>query len=116
MGWVFCEKHRRQGLVITSPKFVAAAKRKEFVDPADIRYINIHSDGRMTRNPVDRAFFEKLGFPVEHFFVILHDRDKIAMQLNDRILVLKIKKEMAGICSDCLDAVLPPAHRLTVLD
>lgn len=116
MGWVFCEKHPRQGLVLTSPKFVASAKCNEFVGSDDIRYINIHSDGRMGRNPVDRVFFEKLGFPVEHFFVILHDRDKIARQLNDRMLVLKIKREMAGICTDCLDAVLPPAHRLTVLD
>lgn len=113
MGWVYCVKHRREGLVLSSPKFVAAAISNESVDPDDVRHIRINSEGWISKNPVDRVFFEKLGFPAHQSCVHLNDRDKSSRKINDRILILKIKKEMRGVCTDCLDDVLPPAHRLT---
>ena len=48
MGVSYCEKHRRYGDVLTSPKFVAAAKRNESLDPDDIRYIQIDCKRRLS--------------------------------------------------------------------
>lgn len=107
MGWAYCEKHKRAGHVLTSPKLVAAAKNNEPVDGADIRYIQFNSTDGSYQNPVDLDFFEKLGFPADQSIVELNDRDKSSNQLNDRIVIVKITKEMRGVCPDCLEAVLP---------
>lgn len=55
---------------------------------------------------VDAGFLEELGLPVNHAVVRLKDRDKSAMQLNDRILLLKIRKELKWVCSVCLHELL----------
>ena len=107
MSRPYCEKHRRYGRTSTSPKFVAAAKSMQPVSRADIRHIQINLVDRSYQVPVDADFFEQLGFPANLSMVILKDRDKSSNQLNDRVLVVKIRHALGGVCRDCLDEVLP---------
>lgn len=110
MGWPFCEKHRGSRFILTSPKFAAAIKSKESIDPDDIRYFRFTSKGLGGRNPVDTAFLEQFGFSANNSVVVLENRDLEAKQLNDRLLMQKILKEMQSVCCACLDGVLPRSH------
>lgn len=94
--------------VATSPRLAAAISSNESMPPEEIRYLRFRNDGKSYERAVDSNFLEKFGLPVNDAVVILKDRDKALKQLNDRLLIQKIIREMKGVCPLCLDGVLHP--------
>ncbi|UOD30429.1 hypothetical protein INH39_01330 [Massilia violaceinigra] len=97
-----CEKHGIQWFITTSPKLATAIDNSESVSIEEIRIVQIDSDGMIFKNTVDAGFLEELSLPFTHAVVCLKDRDKSAKQLYDRILILKMRKEMKWVCPACL--------------
>lgn len=101
-----CKRHHIQRFITTSAKFAAAIANNESVSPEEVRTLQIDADGTIYEKKVDAGLLEQFGFPVTHAVVRLKDRDKSAKQLNDRILILKIRKEMKWVCPVCLRELL----------
>lgn len=105
-----CDKHHIQWFVTTSPKLAAAIANDESVSAEELRTLQTDSDGVIFETTVDTGFLEELGLPVTQAVVRLKDRDKSAQQLNDRMLILRIRNELKWVCSVCLHKLLDTAN------
>ena len=98
MGPKYCVKHGFQPFISTSPRLAEAISSNQSVTHDDIRYLDFDLFGRNFRETVDPTFLENFGLPSHRGVVVLKDRDKNAKQLNDRLLIQKITKEMISVC------------------
>jgi len=102
----FCEKHGVQQFVMTSPLLAAAITQGESIKETDLRRLQIESLGKTFEYFVDREFLDEFMIAPDKRILILKDRDKPSKQLNDRLIIQKIVREMKWVCPVCLKAVI----------
>lgn len=102
----FCEKHGAQQFVMTSPRIAAAIVRGQSIKETELRKLQIESLGKTFEYFVDSEFLDKLKIASDERTLILKDRDKRAKQLNDRLIIQKIVREMKWVCPVCLKSVI----------
>jgi hypothetical protein len=105
----FCEKHGVQKFVLSSPRLAAAIAQDESIKETDLRRLQIESLGKTFEYFVDREFLDNLLIASEEQILNLKDRDKKSKQLNDRLIIQKIVREMKWVCPVCLSTVISRA-------
>lgn len=100
-----CEIHKTSRSVVVSPYFSGAVVQGKKINKKERRFIKIESYGKIYTNIVDIDFFKKF-FPDEKSdSVTLHDRNMDLKQLNDRVLIVKMRKEYQHVCPECLEDI-----------
>lgn len=102
----FCEKHGVQQFIMTSPRLAAAITQDESIKETDLRELQIETLGKTFEYFVDREFLDNLMIASGERILILKDRDKASKQLNDRLIIQKIVREMKWVCPVCLNTVI----------
>ncbi|NHZ98335.1 MULTISPECIES: hypothetical protein [Massilia] len=105
----YCEKHGEHLFVWTSPRLAEAIANSRPVPHEEIRHLHWNYAGRDSDRVVDAAYLVNLGIPANDAVVVLKDRDEQMKQLNDRLLIMRIRKELQRVCPFCLDRMVHPA-------
>ncbi|MEJ2610103.1 MAG: hypothetical protein P8179_08425 [Candidatus Thiodiazotropha sp.] len=104
MGPGICEKHGSQNYVLTSPlleKAIIDGKQIQKTKLIQFKVESFDLDGEFNY-VVDIEFLSKFMGVSSDQVVILKDRDKASKQLNDRLLIQEILREMKHVCPVCL--------------
>lgn len=99
-----CKRHDAQRFVLTSPR-LAVAISNQILSPLNIFIIRVDCSGSDFEFLVDCEFPEKYGISSGESVIGLKDRDKLAKQLNDRLIIQKMVRDMKWVCPLCLHMV-----------
>lgn len=99
----YCDKHGPQPFTQTSPKLAEKISAISSVSEVDIRRIEIDSGGKSFQYLVDVEFLKRFMLPVDQDIVVLRNCNKGLKQLNDRLIIQKITKEMKWVCPLCFN-------------
>lgn len=100
-----CEKHSSAINALVSPYLFKAVAQGSKINRKEQRFIRVEGEGGFSRFVVDKDFFEKYFPDAKENSVVLRDRNIKLKQLNDRVLIVKIEKELRLVCSECLEEI-----------
>ncbi len=106
-----CEKHGTQKFVLTSPRLAAALAEGKLTKETDLLELKINSLDKIFEYTVDREFLKDFQFNLYDREVTLQDRSKISKQLNDRLTIRKLLREMKWVCPVCLNKIISQKFR-----
>lgn len=98
----FCDRHKMQNFVLTSPSLAAVVKGDQDIFVGEIAQLTIYSFGKEFRYFVDFKFLNSFDIVPENGVVLLYDKDKLNRKMNDRLLIQKLTIEMKWVCPVCL--------------
>lgn len=101
-----CEKHGIQKFVLTSPRLAAAVAEGNLVKKTYLLKFRIDSLDKIFEYTVDRQFLKEFQLDLRDLEITLQDRSKISKQLNDRLTIRKLLKEMKWVCPVCLNEII----------
>lgn len=102
MSPFLCKKHGMQTLVLTSPEFSERTKSCKKIKKSEALLLTIkHVDSDSTYY-IDFNFFNEFIPERNKENLILLDRNRSKKELNDRLIIQKILKEMVSVCPECL--------------
>jgi hypothetical protein len=105
MSPILCKKHGMQNMAMTSARFQAAIWEGRSIEKSDVRMLEIRSAEGKRQYPIDAEILTRLQIASVNNTLTLKERDQHLKQLNDRLVIQKIFREMKDnwVCAACLD-------------
>lgn len=101
-----CNRHDAQRFVLTSPRLASAVTGGEDMEGLNARTLRIEGATGSFEYLVDSEFLEGLGISSKQSPVLLKDRNRVSRQLNDRLAILRLMRDMRWVCPACLHAAV----------
>ncbi|RII29607.1 MAG: hypothetical protein CXR30_12040 [Geobacter sp.] len=106
MGPAQCKIHGVHEFTLTSPLISFAIEQKDALKNIIICPIKIESYGKVFEYYVDSHFLQQFGIQIDNHFIYFKDRNKETKQLNDRLIIRRIIRDMISVCPICLQVVI----------
>ncbi|MBS9426371.1 MULTISPECIES: hypothetical protein [Photorhabdus] len=100
--FLYCDKHDMPHTFSVSKRIAELIDRRESIQTKDIKKIYIDSVENSSEIWIDNDMFEKYFPNVTENKVILKDRHKHLHEMNDRLLIKEIDREIFSVCRKCL--------------
>lgn len=101
-----CKRHGVQPFVMTSPLFSRIIENNGPTNAYDFCEFRIESLGEVFEYIVDGDFLQKFMGGSMRQVITLKDRDKTAKEMNDRLIIQRIVREMEWVCSKCFQKII----------
>lgn len=103
----FCPIHECELNFFVSNVLYEKVQNNMHINEFDIAYIVVETEGdNCLKYAVDRFFFEKYFSCVNSSIVYLKDRNRKLKEMNDRLIIKRIEKELCPVCKKCFQSLL----------
>ncbi len=106
MGPAQCKIHGVHEFTLTSPLIAFAIKQKDALKNIIICPFKIESYGKVFEYYVDSSFLQQFGIPIDNNGIYFKDSNTEIKQLNDRLIIRRIVKDMISVCPICLQVAI----------
>lgn len=103
----FCPVHKCELNFFVSSVLYEKIQKNIQINAFDIAYIVVETEGnKCLKHAVDKKFFEKYFSCVNESIVYLKDRNRNTKEMNDRLVIKRIEKELYPVCKKCFQSLL----------